>query len=101
MTEELGLKYLAAFSGCSAETEASFETIAFLAKKLREFDLNRVFVTESSDKKIAETVIKNAGLEGKCRILVVDSMQSATQAQIKDGKNYIAVMKENYSKIFE
>lgn len=101
MTEELGLKYLAAFSGCSAETEASFETIAFLAKKLREFDLNRVFVTESSDKKIAETVIKNAGLEGKCRILVVDSMQSATQTQIKDGKNYIAVMKENYSKIFE
>ena len=101
MTEELGLKYLAAFSGCSAETEASFETIAFLSQKVREFDQNKVFVTETSDKKIAETVIKNAGFDGKCRIVSVDSMQSATQAQIKAGKNYIGVMKENYSKIFE
>lgn len=101
MTDELGLKYLAAFSGCSAETEASFETIAFLSQKIREFDQNKVFVTETSDKKIAETVIKNAGFDGKCRIVSVDSMQSATQAQIKAGKNYIGVMKENYSKIFE
>ncbi|MDD5790166.1 MAG: metal ABC transporter substrate-binding protein [Spirochaetia bacterium] len=101
MTDELGLKYLAAFSGCSAETEASFETIAFLSQKVREFDQNKVFVTETSDKKIAETVIKNAGFDGKCRIVSVDSMQSATQAQIKAGKNYIGVMKENYSKIFE
>ena len=62
---------------------------------------NKVFVTETSDKKIAETVIKNAGFDGKCRIVSVDSMQSATQAQIKAGKNYIGVMKENYSKIFE
>ena len=99
MTDELGVKYYAAFAGCSAESEASFETIAFLSRKIRELDCGEVFVTESSDKKIAETVIKNAGLEGKCGISVLDSMQSTTLDEAEKGKNYIDVMKENYRKL--
>lgn len=99
MIDELGAKYFAAFSGCSAETEASFETVAFLSKKVQEFEEPKVFVTENSDKKIAKTVIKNAGFDGKCEIFVIDSMQSATFEQIKAGKNYIDVMKENYEKL--
>ncbi len=99
MTDELGVKYYAAFAGCSAESEASFETIAFLSRKIRELDCGEVFVTESSDKKIAETVIKNAGLEGKCGISVLDSMQSATLDEAEKGKNYIDVMKENFRKL--
>lgn len=99
MADELGIKYFAAFPGCSAETEASFETVAFLSKKIRELGARKVFVTESSDKKIAETVVKNAGLEGKCKIETLDSMQSATLEQAKNGKNYIETMKENYEKL--
>lgn len=99
MTDELGIKYYAAFAGCSAESEASFETIAFLSRKIRELDCSEVFVTESSDKTIAQTVIKNAGLEGKCGIFVLDSMQSATLDEAEKGKNYIDVMKENYKKL--
>ncbi len=99
MTDELGLKYYAAFAGCSAESEASFETVAFLSGKIRELGCGEVFVTESSDKKIAQTVIKNAGLEGKCGISVLDSMQSSTLAEAEKGKNYIDVMKENYRKL--
>lgn len=99
MTDELGVKYYAAFAGCSAESEASFETIAFLSRKIRELDCDEVFVTESSDKKIAQTVIKNAGLEGKCGISVLDSMQSTTLDEAEKGKNYIDVMKENYRKL--
>lgn len=101
MTDELGIKYFAAFVGCSAETEASFETIAFLAKKIQELGVQKVYVSESSDKKIAETVIKNAGKTGKCKIEVLDSMQSVTLEQSKNGKNYIDVMKENYKKLSE
>ncbi len=99
MTDELGVKYYAAFAGCSAESEASFETIAFLSRKIRELECDEVFVTESSDKKIAQTVIKNAGLEGKCGISVLDSMQSTTLGEAEKGKNYIDVMKENYRKL--
>lgn len=101
MADELGIKYFAAFVGCSAETEASFETIAFLSKKIQELDVQKVYVTESSDKKIAETVIRNAGQTGKCKIEVLDSMQSVTLEQSKNGKNYIDVMKENYKKLSE
>lgn len=101
MTDELGIKYFAAFVGCSAETEASFETIAFLSKKIQELDVQKVYVTESSDKKIAETVIRNAGKNGKCKIEVLDSMQSVTFEQSENGKNYIDVMKENYKRLSE
>ena len=101
MTDELGIKYFAAFVGCSAETEASFETIAFLSRKIQELDAQKVYVSESSDKKIAETVIKNAGKIGKCKIEVLDSMQSVTFEQSEKGKNYIDTMKENYKKLSE
>lgn len=102
MTDELGIKYYAAFVGCSAETEASFETIAFLSNKIRELyarGTNKVFVTESSDKKIAQTVIKNAELYGKCKIVTLDSMQSTTLQDAEKGANYIDIMKENYKKL--
>lgn len=104
MTDELGIKYYAAFVGCSAETEASFETIAFLSNKLHELyesGTDKVFVTENSDQKIAQTVIKNAGLLGKCKIVTLDSMQATTLKDAQNGKNYIDVMKENYRKILE
>lgn len=102
MTDEIGLKYFAAFVGCSAETEASFETVAFLSEKTRELKVNKVFVTESSDKKIARTVIKNAGLsEENCEIAVLDSMQSTTLEQAQSGASYIDTMKENYKKLAE
>lgn len=100
LTDELGIKYFAAFVGCSAETEASFETVAFLSQKIKELGAKQVFVTESSDKKIARTVIKNAGLsEDECKIVTLDSMQSTTLEDSENGKNYIDTMKENYRKL--
>ena len=59
LVDDLGINYYAAFSGCSAETEASFETIIFLAKKTDELNLNSVIVTESADQSIARTVINS------------------------------------------
>ena len=35
LTDDYGLDYYAAFVGCSAETEASFKTVKFLAEKVR------------------------------------------------------------------
>lgn len=102
MTDEIGLKYFAAFVGCSAETEASFETVAFLSEKARVLKVSKIFVTESSDKKIAQTVIKNAGLsEENCKIVALDSMQSTTLEQAQSGVSYIDTMKENYKKLAE
>jgi len=94
LTEDYGLSYYAAFSGCSAETEASFQTIRFLAGKLDKLRLPCVLTIEGSDKKIAETIIQNTESQDQ-EILVLDSMQSVTLEEAEEGASYIGIMKEN------
>ena len=94
LTDEFGIKYFAAFAGCSAESEASFDTIAFLSVKLHELKSPSVFVTESADKKIARTVISSAGIKD-CKVITLDSMQSTTFKQAQKGKNYLDTMRAN------
>lgn len=94
LVEDYNLNYYAAFAGCSAETEASFATIAFLAKKLQETGLNAVITIDNSDNKIAETVIQNAK-RPDCKILTFDSMQSTTLDDALGGKSYIGTMTNN------
>lgn len=38
LVDDYGLRYYAAFAGCSAESEASFETVSFLAKRWTSWD---------------------------------------------------------------
>lgn len=98
LIDELNLKYFAAFAGCSAETEASFETVAFLVKKTEELKPDSIFVTESSDKKLAQTVIAGAKLP-ETKITVLNSMQAVTLEQAENGASYIKIMQENLEKI--
>ena len=95
MVDEFDLEYYAAFVGCSAESEASFETIDFLSKKIDELNLKSIFVIENSDEKIAKTVIDNTKNKD-AEILVLDSMQSVTKKDIENGKSYKGIMEENY-----
>ena len=60
MVDDYGLNYYAAFVGCSAESEASFETISFLSNKLNQLKIKHVVTIENSDQKIAKSIIKNA-----------------------------------------
>ena len=90
LTDDYGLEYYAAFTGCSAETEASFETISFLSKKIDELSLKNVMTIEGTDHSIAETVIKSTKTQDQ-KILTLDSMQSTTD---KDAK-YLEIMKKN------
>ena len=94
LADDYNLKYYAAFVGCSAESEASFETIIFLAKKVDALGLNAVLTIEKSDKKIAKTIIDNTKNK-KQEILELDSLQSLTQKEIKAGKSYLGSMKNN------
>ncbi len=98
LMDELNLKYFAAFAGCSAETEASFETLAFLVQKTGELKPDSIFVTESSDKKLARTVIDGADLP-ETKITVLNSMQAVTLEQTENGASYIKIMQENLQKI--
>lgn len=94
LSDDYGMKYYAAFLGCSAESEASFETIIFLAKKVDDLDLDAVLTIEKSDKKIAKTIVANTKSKNQ-QIFELDSMQSITQNDIKNGRTYLSAMKNN------
>jgi zinc transport system substrate-binding protein len=94
LVEDYGLDYYAAFKGCSAETEASFETIANLAEKLDEFDLDTVFIIENSSDAIAKSIINSSGNK-KASIEKLNSLQSVTSDDIKHGASYISLMNDN------
>ncbi len=94
LMDDYGIGYFAAFPGCSAETEASFETVAFLTGKVDELALKNVMVTESADQSIAGTIIENT-VQKNQRILVLNAMQSLTSAQIDSGVTYLSLMEDN------
>ncbi len=94
LVDDYGIDYYAAFVGCSAETEASFETITFLSKKVDEFSLPVVMTIEGTDHKVAETIVQNTE-EKNQKILTMDSMQSTTSKDVEAGTTYFSVMKNN------
>ena len=94
LTEDYGLDYYAAFAGCSAETEASFETVIFLARKIDELGLHTVLTTEGSDGRIASTVIQNTARKDTA-VAVLDSMQGTTSRDAASGVTYLSVMRAN------
>lgn len=98
--EDYNLDYYAAFTGCSADTEASFETITFLAQKADELNADTVFAIENSDCTIADSVIENTKSKSQ-NIAVLDSAQSVTQQQIDNGTTYLSVMQKNYDVLQE
>jgi len=100
LVDDYGLNYYAAFAGCSAETEASFETIIFLAKRMDELGLKTIMVTESSDKRIAETIIRESQ-GADIQVLVLDSMQSVAKSDVTNGTTYLSIIESNLNVLKE
>ena len=96
--EDYGLNYYAAFNGCSAETEAGFGTVAFLINKLDELELDFVIVLDGSDDRLARVVIENTQ-SGHQKVCVLNSMQSISRKEIKEGLHYLNIMEENLNVI--
>ena len=90
LVDDYNLNYYAAFVGCSTESEASFNTITFLAKKLDELGLTSILTTEGNNHKIAKTIIKNTVNKNQ-EILTLNSMQGG----ILEGYTYLSIMENN------
>ena len=99
-TDDYGLDYYAAFVGCSAETEASFETIVFLARKADELGAKTIYTIEKSDKSIAQTIINSTASKDQT-IAELNSLQSVSMAQADGGDSYISLMRRNYDVLKE
>ena len=96
LTQEYGLRYEAAFPGCSAECDASFSTVASLVEALKEKELPAVLVTETGKRDLAETIIREAG-STEAEILVLHSCQSVTKRERNAGVTYLSIMERNLS----
>ena len=94
LVDDYGLSYYAAFAGCSAESEASFETVSFLARKVDEGKLPCVLTIEGKNHKIAETIVQNTAGKNQ-KILTMDSMQSTTAQDVARGTTYLSLMAKN------
>ena len=96
MVDDYGINYYAAFIGCSAETEANFETVIFLSGKVDELGLPAICTIEKSDQGIAETVKNNTKTQDQ-EILTLNSLQSVTSTDVEAGANYLKIMTDNLS----
>ena len=100
LADDYSLDYFAAFAGCSADTDASIATIVFLIEKVNELGLKKILVTESSDKGLAEAVIRESN-EKEAEILVLDAMQSVTSNEAKNSSAYLSIMESNLKVLIE
>ncbi len=89
LAEEFGFEYYAPFPGCSAETEASFETVAVLSGKVEELRAGKVFVLKGNDGKLAKTIAPTAG------VLTLDSLETRGES------SYLETMSENFQTILK
>ena len=95
LVDDYGIKYYAAFVGCSAESEASFETITFLAGKMDSLQLPAIFTIDGSNGKIARAILEASKNSKNAQVLTLNSMQSVTDEQIKAGVDYLSIMRDN------
>ena len=91
LVNEYGIKYYAAFKGCDAGSEASFETVKFLANKMDELNMTDIFIIDGSKGDLAKTIVDNTK-DKNAKVLVLDSMQSTKSS---DNANYLDIMKKN------
>ncbi|MBQ3719799.1 MAG: zinc ABC transporter substrate-binding protein [Fibrobacter sp.] len=95
LVDDYGIKYYAAFAGCSAESEASFETVTFLANKMDSLALPAILTIDGSDGKIARAILDASKNSKNAQVLTLNSMQSVTDEQIKAGVDYLSIMRDN------
>ena len=91
LVNEYGIKYYAAFKGCDAGSEASFETVKFLANKMDELNMTDIFIIDGSKGDLAKTIVDNTK-DKNAKVLVLDSMQSTKSS---DNASYLDIMKKN------
>lgn len=94
LTEDYGVNVVAAFPGCSADTDASFEVVTKLIEKVNELDKRTIIVLENSNQSVADTVIKNTKKK-TTKIAVMNSCQAIGEYEIGQGASYIEIMTKN------
>lgn len=97
LAKDYNLECYAAFPGCSAETEPSAATIAFLIDKVKEKNLKYVFHLELSNAKVANAIAEATGAESK----MLHSCHNISADELDAGVTYIGLMEQNLDTLRE
>lgn len=89
--DEYSLRYRAAFSGCSSDTEPSAKTIAYLIDKVRKEQIPAVYYLELSSQRVAEIIGEETGAEP----LLFHSCHNVTRREFDNGVTYLELMEKN------
>lgn len=99
LAEDYDIHYFAAYSGCSADVEASVHTVIYLTEKLQEYKLPTIYVVDNGTDSLARTIAESADMTPE--ILHLSSMQSVTKEDIQKGCTYLSYMEENLQMLKE
>lgn len=91
LADAYGLDYYAAFPGCSTDSEASAQTVAFLIDKVEEEQIPVVFQIEMSNGKIANTIAEPTG----AKVLLMHSCHNVSKDEFESGITYLELMQQN------
>ena len=94
---EYGLRYRAAFHGCSSDTEPSLYTLKFLIDKVREEQIPVVYALELSSQRVAEAIAETTG----ARVVTFYSCQTVSAADWAAGEGYLSLMRRNVAALRE
>lgn len=89
--EEYGLKYYAAFPGCSTDTEPSAATVAFLIDKVEEDQVGTVFYIEFSNHTVADSIAEATG----AKTALFQTCHNVSQEDMDSGATYVSIMRQN------
>nr|WP_312577985.1 metal ABC transporter substrate-binding protein [Sedimentibacter sp.] len=95
--DEYGLKYSAAFNGCSTETEPSADTVAYLIDKVKAENIPVVYYIELSNEKIADTICEATG----AKKLLLHSCHNLSKKDFDSGITYVELMEQNVKNLKE
>ena len=91
LAHDYGIRYFAAFPGCSAECEPSASTTAFLIDKVKSEKIPAVFHLELSNESTAKAICAETGAE----MLTLHSCHNVSRDDFSKGVTCVTLMRKN------
>jgi zinc transport system substrate-binding protein len=92
-----GLRYRAAFQGCSSDTEPSVKTLAYLIDKVNEEHIRVVYHLELSSEAITNVICESTGAKS----LQFHSCHNLSREDFEQGATYLSLMWQNVEALKE
>jgi zinc transport system substrate-binding protein len=81
--------------GLSPDSEPTPERLAAIVRFCRQHNVKYIFFETIVNPRLAETLAKETG----ARLLVLNPLENLTEAEVKQGKNYLVIMRENLTNL--